>query len=202
LLSQSLLPAIIDLAEDSKWRIRLAIIDHIPALAAQLGTTFFNDKLNSISLGWLSDDVYTVRRASTENLKKLTLLFGEDWAKEQLLPRIDRMHVHTNYLQRMTALYGVQVLVSSMSFEVIENLLVPIVMQMTKDSVPNVRFTSIKTIEAILKHIKTNDILTEMIKSLSYLASDTDRDVKYFALKVTIHDINLPHAKFLSLYRH
>ncbi|CAN0279730.1 unnamed protein product, partial [Hapterophycus canaliculatus] len=36
LLSASLLPAIIDLAEDKKWRVRLAIIEHTPVLAIQL----------------------------------------------------------------------------------------------------------------------------------------------------------------------
>ena len=35
-LSQSLLPAIIDLAEDKQWRVRLAIIENIPLLAKQL----------------------------------------------------------------------------------------------------------------------------------------------------------------------
>jgi hypothetical protein len=39
LLSQSLLPAIVDLAEDNKWRVRLAIIEHIPVLAQQLGAS-------------------------------------------------------------------------------------------------------------------------------------------------------------------
>jgi HEAT repeat len=36
LLSQSLLPAIIALAEDKQWRVRLAIIENIPLLANQL----------------------------------------------------------------------------------------------------------------------------------------------------------------------
>ncbi len=35
-LSQSLLPAIVDLAEDTKWRVRLAIIEYMPLLAEQL----------------------------------------------------------------------------------------------------------------------------------------------------------------------
>lgn len=35
-LSQSLLPAIVDLAEDGKWRVRLAIIEYMPLLAAQM----------------------------------------------------------------------------------------------------------------------------------------------------------------------
>jgi hypothetical protein len=36
LLSQSLLPAIVELASDKQWRVRLAIIENIPLLAAQL----------------------------------------------------------------------------------------------------------------------------------------------------------------------
>lgn len=41
LLAQSLLPAIEELAEDKHWRVRLAILEHIPLLAAQLGSEFF-----------------------------------------------------------------------------------------------------------------------------------------------------------------
>ena len=35
-LSQSLLPSIVELAEDTKWRVRLAIIEYMPLLAGQL----------------------------------------------------------------------------------------------------------------------------------------------------------------------
>ena len=40
-LSQSLLPAIVELAEDTKWRVRLAIIEYMPLLAGQLVSIFF-----------------------------------------------------------------------------------------------------------------------------------------------------------------
>jgi len=36
MLSQSLLPAIVELAEDRQWRVRLAIIEYVPLLASQL----------------------------------------------------------------------------------------------------------------------------------------------------------------------
>ncbi len=45
LLAQSLLPAIEELAEDKHWRVRLAIVEHIPLLASQLGAEFFQNKL-------------------------------------------------------------------------------------------------------------------------------------------------------------
>lgn len=54
-LSQSLLPAIVELAEDAKWRVRLAIIEYMPLLAGQLGVEFFDEKLNSLCMAWLVD---------------------------------------------------------------------------------------------------------------------------------------------------
>ena len=54
-LSQSLLPAIVELAEDTKWRVRLAIIEYMPLLAGQLGVEFFDEKLNALCMTWLVD---------------------------------------------------------------------------------------------------------------------------------------------------
>jgi len=50
-----LLPAIVELAEDSKWRVRFAIIEYMPLLAGQLGVEFFDEKLNSLCMTWLVD---------------------------------------------------------------------------------------------------------------------------------------------------
>jgi len=58
LLSQSLLPAIVELAEDRHWRVRLAIIEYIPLLASQLGVDFFDDKLGTLCMQWLGDQVH------------------------------------------------------------------------------------------------------------------------------------------------
>ena len=55
-LSQSLLPAIVELAEDAKWRVRLAIIEYMPLLAEQLGVEVFEEKLNQLCMQWLIDN--------------------------------------------------------------------------------------------------------------------------------------------------
>lgn len=60
LLSQSLLPAIVELAEDRHWRVRLAIIEYIPLLASQLGVGFFDDKLGALCMQWLEDKVHAI----------------------------------------------------------------------------------------------------------------------------------------------
>lgn len=109
LLSQSLLPAIVQLAEDKQWRVRLAIIQHLPLLASQLGVQFFDEKLSSLCMSWLGDTVFSIREASTQNLKKLTEVFGVEWANEQIVPKVVAMGGHPNYLYRMTTCFAVSV---------------------------------------------------------------------------------------------
>ena len=49
-LSQSLLPAIVELAEDTKWRVRLAIIEYMPLLAEQLVSAFHRVRSNLLCI--------------------------------------------------------------------------------------------------------------------------------------------------------
>jgi hypothetical protein len=109
LLSQALLPAIVELAEDKNWRVRLAIITQIPLLAKQLGVAFFDEKLAQLSMNWLGDPVYSIREAATINLESLTKEFGAEWAKATILPRVLQMANSPNYLYRMTVLFSVAV---------------------------------------------------------------------------------------------
>ncbi len=61
LLGQSLMPAIENLADDSHWRVRLAIIQYIPLLATQLGAESFQRQLGQQCLRWLEDQVWSVQ---------------------------------------------------------------------------------------------------------------------------------------------
>ena len=109
LLSQSLLPAIVQLAEDKQWRVRLAIIEYIPLLAGQLGVKFFDDQLSTLCMSWLGDTVFSIREAATKNLKKLTEVFGVEWASDAIIPKVTAMGKHPNYLYRMTTCFAISV---------------------------------------------------------------------------------------------
>ena len=109
LLSQSLLPAIVQLAEDKQWRVRLAIIEYVPLLASQLGVKFFDEKLATLCMSWLGDTVFSIREASVKNLKKLTEVFGVDWASGTIVPKVLAMGAHPNYLYRMTTCFAISV---------------------------------------------------------------------------------------------
>lgn len=75
LLSQSLLPAIVELAEDRHWRVRLAIIEYIPLLASQLGVGFFDDKLGALCMQWLKDKVCEATKPYSKLILLLLFLF-------------------------------------------------------------------------------------------------------------------------------
>lgn len=68
LLSQSLLPAIVELSEDKQWRVRLAIIDFLPLLAKQLGQQFFDDKLLPMCMAWLNDPIFAIREVGLRSM--------------------------------------------------------------------------------------------------------------------------------------
>lgn len=109
LLSQSLLPAIVQLAEDKQWRVRLAIIEYIPLLGSQLGVKFFDEQLSDLCMGWLGDTVFSIREAATTNLRKLTEVFGVEWAQGSIIPKVMAMGQHPNYLYRMTTCFAISV---------------------------------------------------------------------------------------------
>jgi serine/threonine-protein phosphatase 2A regulatory subunit A len=182
MLSQSLLPAIVELAEDRQWRVRLAIIEYIPLLADQLGVEFFDEKLGFLCMTWLGDCVFSIREAATNNLKKLTEVFGVEWAQNNIIPKVLALYTHPNYLYRMTTLFAISVLAEVKGMkEVIQNSMLPLVIRMADDPVPNIRFNVAKTLHTLIKYLDANVVQTKVKPCLSKLYEDKDRDVKFYA---------------------
>ena len=59
---------------------------------------------------WLGDCVYSVRVAAVLNLQKLTKVFGVDWAKQTIMPKLFTMSSHLNYMFRMTTVFALTVI--------------------------------------------------------------------------------------------
>ncbi|KJK76675.1 Protein phosphatase PP2A regulatory subunit [Metarhizium anisopliae BRIP 53293] len=205
LLSQSLLPAIVQLAEDKQWRVRLAIIEYIPLLASQLGVKFFDEKLSNLCMGWLGDTVFSIREAATHNLKKLTEVFGVEWASEQIIPKVMGMGSHPNYLYRMTTCFAISTLATVVSINVIAKSILPMLDKMVDDDIPNIRFNVAKTYSVLINALrrlpdegtlyslekegaeivpspKGQELIQQrVLPNLTKLQKDDDVDVRYFA---------------------
>lgn len=171
------------LAEDKQWRVRLAIIKYIPLLASQLGVKFFDEKLSTLCMSWLGDTVFSIREAATQNLKKLTEVFGVDWASEAIIPKVMAMGQHPNYLYRMTTCFAItvsssdfccesvligKVLAPAINLAVIESSILPMMDRLVSDDIPNIRFNVAKSYSVlidVLRRLPTDRTILELEKS-------------------------------------
>ncbi|KAJ2076438.1 protein phosphatase 2A structural subunit [Coemansia sp. RSA 988] len=185
-LSQSLLPAIVELAEDKQWRVRLAIIEYVPLIASQLGVQFFDEQLSNLCMSWLGDPVYSIREAATANLKKLTEVFGVDWARATIIPKILAMATHPNYLYRMTTIFAITTIAPSVTPDIVRDLILPSLEGLVNDQIPNIRFNVAKSLEPLTAVLRmspeTSSLESSIIRpTLARLEEDPDPDVRYFA---------------------
>lgn len=60
-------------------------------------------------MGWLGDTVFSIREAATQNLRKLTEVFGVEWSNNSIIPKVVAMGQHPNYLYRMTTCFAISV---------------------------------------------------------------------------------------------
>lgn len=164
-------------------RIRLAIIQQIPLLAKQLGKDFFTDKLSSICVNWLGDDIATIRDAATMNLKELTALFGSEWACDHLLPPIEDIRHNTSYLRRLTAVQACSRMIGEMDPSIAQIEVLPILLEMATDSVPNIRFNVAQSLGSMGSICDVTTYEQQVLPVLSLLQEDLDRDVRFYADK-------------------
>ncbi|KAF8216232.1 armadillo-type protein [Mycena galopus ATCC 62051] len=148
LLSETLLPAIVELAEDKSWR------------------------LGNLCMSWLGDTVFSIREAATVNLKKLTEVFGVEWAK----------------VQSMTTVQAITTIAPSLNLEIVRSEIIDPLLQLASDPIPNIRFNVAKSLEVLATAYGTvpagNDFVqTRIVPALEQQKNDQDADVRYFAAR-------------------
>lgn len=185
-LSESLLPAIADLAKDKQWRVLLAVIDYSPLLAKQLGVDYFNKEIVPLVLNWLWDPVWAIRDAAAENLNTLADVFGVEWLEQEIVPKLVMLEANTTYLYRLTALLAVKKIAAKLSPDNLISVILPFVLEMSTDPVPNIRFNCATTIAIVANRIaseKPDLVKREILPLLERLNEDSDVDVRFFASK-------------------
>lgn len=136
---------------------------------------FFNDKLSPICITWLSDSIFSIREAAIKNLRELTEIFGVAWASKQVIPQLLSLQVNSNYLHRLTPLFGMAQLSQVMNPEAIKKLFLPVLATLAQDQVPNIRMNVAKSIHSILPYSKGSPELEDKLRQiLGGLAKDQD----------------------------
>jgi len=87
----------------------------------------------------------------------------------------------TNYLQRLTCLFCIRVLAEVCGAAVTVQHLLPTIIKMSQDPVPNVRFNVAKTLEKIGHIFDQKTLASDIQPILAKLTEDGEYDVRYFA---------------------
>lgn len=191
LLSKSLLPAITELAKDKQWRVRLAIIEYIPLLSKQLGIEFFNKVLNNLCMSWLWDSVYTIREAAVENLKKLAEVFGDKWAKEEIIDKILNNEILNDYKRENPDLFPELLNSNGNNADITANddseILEGSNIENVNNSIMNnfiYRITCLFTVIALVDVVQEDDIIiNDILAYLNKLVSDNVPNIKFNVAK-------------------
>lgn len=179
-MTPAILPVILEIAGETHWRVKVVIIKLIPSFARVLGLDEFTKKLFPLVNTWLCDSIFSVRDQMATQLGALVQLFGVDWATQALAPVILQFKGNANYLIRQVTLMCVNHLQGFIPMNILVKHFLPVVLHMSNDRVPNVKFMVAKT---LLLFVGTNEpkINQQIQACLKTLSNDADTDVKYFA---------------------
>lgn len=70
-LSQTTVPAIVELSKNPKWRVRAASADFLFYLVSKSGKDFVNEKIVKQLMDYLFDNAHSVRKVGINLLAKL-----------------------------------------------------------------------------------------------------------------------------------
>ena len=129
----------------------------------------------------MGDDISSIREAAAKNLKELTALLGPEWAVQNLLPRVKQVMENPSYLRRMNAVRAMSLMATAMDVKTAQFEVLPILLEMHCDPVPNVRFNVAKGLGEIGPMFSASVYQGQIVPILTLMNEDPDRDVRYFA---------------------
>ncbi|GAA5802111.1 hypothetical protein HPULCUR_007572 [Helicostylum pulchrum] len=187
-LSQHVIPAISSLSKDKDWRTRLTMIELTSFITDLMGKKFFHQQLWNMYIAWLNDPVFSIRKAASINLKSLTGLLGPKFVKQTLLDCLIEMSVQDHHKTRITALFALTSIAEVLSAQDTIECILPTLLTLAKDAVPNIRFNVAKSLETLTGQLKKTPIYKTKVKPvLESLAKDEDHDVLFFAKRAIEH---------------
>ncbi|ORC89018.1 putative serine/threonine protein phosphatase 2A regulatory subunit [Trypanosoma theileri] len=178
-MAPKLVPVVVALAEDPKWRIREVVISQIPFLITSLGKNA--DDVVELCVNHLVDRVATIREAAVASCCKLVLESGAAWSRTSLFPRLSAMATASNYLHRVVLAHFYESLagISSLDRSTVSQSVLPMLRVLAQDNVANVRLNCAKALVALKRAKLLLDSDAEPL--LTRLRKDADADVRFAA---------------------
>lgn len=170
-----------ELAADKNWKVRVQGLKALEVLATKFPEDFGqDDKVLKTFNDKLTDRISSVRRHSLLCLKGIGMVQGQAWLEKNYLPIIHAYIDHQTYLYRFNFLFGVA--------EVFKNLTptaqakeADLVIKMTRDAVPNVRFQALLVLLQFAQILEDKGMEDRVRKTADAMVSDVDGEVRRLA---------------------
>lgn len=191
-IAPKLVPVVMVLANDSKWRVRETVVQQLPSLISNLNKSVI--EVLDVCLEALSDRVATIREAACQSCYQLLKLQGMAWGKSTLFPKIlpmaqqqprnelpsdETVSAPHNYLRRVTFLHLLQTLLPLLDNNSLSTTFLPALQQLTADATANVRINVARTLVMAKRDGKAGGTSAKELDALlTKLGSDQDVDVK------------------------
>ncbi len=177
---QNIIPFVKEIAKSEKWRLRAEILDIIPVFSNFINKNSFVEELSDLCFQLLNDPVCEIRKKMSINLVKIFGNMNDKNFNKKLIEKLEEMSHSENYLIRNTVNFVIlEFLNDKKNLEFIENNLVDLIINLSKDKVANIRYNSIiimKKISKLSQNKKINDIIKNRLKELR---NDTDIEIIY-----------------------
>ena len=177
---QGIIPSLIEISDNSNWRVRCQVEETIPVFARIAKRKLFLESIMPICIKWLTDPVYAIRERSCKIMKRLYDIYkGEDFEKK-LLNKISSMSKNDSYLIRITVVLLIkEFLVNEYELDFMEKRLFPYISKLSNDKIPNVRQACCSIIKKLARLSKNKDVIKECKSIIDELKQDKDIEVVY-----------------------
>jgi serine/threonine-protein phosphatase 2A regulatory subunit A len=175
-LAPKLVPVVVGLFADPKWRIRETVVSQVAALVTALGKSA--DDVLDVCVKALQDRVATIRAAGCESCCKLLEQNGPQWFESTLMPKVQPMLQADSFLPRLTVmqLFAALAAAPQLDARTVQRSMLPVFNNLVNDKVVNVRVNVAKAILSLRDHGKV--ARSDVDGYLDRLAHDSDADVK------------------------
>ncbi|KAM3135001.1 hypothetical protein pb186bvf_012825 [Paramecium bursaria] len=169
--------------DDAKWRVRKEVMQTVMNLSLTIkNQDVFIKHLEPVYTTYLKDRAQEVRSIGLSKLPELIQTYRVEWVMGSFFQKVqEALNKENGFLYRINALYTIQQIGLVVQPDIIADKLLPVVIRCMKDSVPNIRFVSVKVAKALSKRIENPQILTQIKNSITELVQDPDRDVSFYA---------------------
>jgi len=189
-LSTSLLPVVLELKDDTQWRVREAIASLLPAIAAKMGANYFTQNIqDDIFFTGFRDDVSSVRLAAARATGALLGTLGAGALEQTMVPRLNELWAQhdTTYFVKVAILFACQSIAQAQASESspapgLLTALKSVCIKGLNDEVCNVQFTAVMALADLVPQLDAGG-KAEVKAELAKLQESPDPDTGYYLQK-------------------